>query len=74
MARKKISTTVYFNPGQLDDLKALSDKDRVPTAVLIRAALDAYLAGRRLEIPARAPDPRQEPMDYGPATSAPPAR
>lgn len=65
MARKKISTTVYLEPSQVRDLKALSDLTRVPQAVLIRDALQDYLNGRRHEIPNPSPDPRQLDLKLG---------
>lgn len=60
--RKKVATTVYFDPGPFRDLKALAAKRRVPWAVVLREALDAYLHEHRREIPPPAPDPRQLPL------------
>lgn len=64
MARKKVSTTVYLEPEQVRDLKALSDSTREPQASMIRQAIQDYLDDRRSEIPVAGPDPRQVPIDF----------
>lgn len=66
--RRKISTTVYLNPGQLEDMKALAERLRRPTAGLIREALDEYLDKRRLQLPPRDPPEGQGSLDYDPPT------
>lgn len=43
MPRKKISTTVYVEPDQDAALRALRDQTGIPTAVLIRDAIDIML-------------------------------
>lgn len=43
MGRKKISTTVYLDAWQLDALKALHERTKMPMANMIRAALDEWL-------------------------------
>jgi len=40
---KKVSTTVYLEEEQLDSLKRLSDKTRVPVAEYIREGVDMVL-------------------------------
>jgi hypothetical protein len=64
MARRKISTTVYLEPAQLRDLRALSDHTRVPQASMIREAVHQYLASRRSEIPPAEDHPDQTAMDW----------
>ena len=44
MARKKVSTVVYVDPGDLEALKALSAATRVPWAVFVREGLATVLA------------------------------
>ena len=43
MSRKKISTTVYITSEQLDKLKVLNDKTKVPVAEYIRQGIDLVL-------------------------------
>lgn len=43
MGRKKISTTIYLEAEQLDALKALSAKTKVPMAEYVRQALDLII-------------------------------
>ena len=43
MSRKKISTTVYITPEQLDKLKVLNEKTKVPVAEYIRQGIDLVL-------------------------------
>jgi predicted DNA-binding protein len=43
MSRKKLSTTVYLTPEQIERLHALAERTRVPTAVRIRDAIDRLL-------------------------------
>ena len=42
--RKKLSTTVYLTPEQVERLRQLSETTKVPQAVFIRAALDRGLS------------------------------
>lgn len=59
---RRISTTVYLDPEQIRDLRALAESTRVPMAALIRDAIDEYLWDRRLEVPVRGDDPHQAPL------------
>jgi hypothetical protein len=43
MARKKISTTVYFTPEQTEQLRLLNERTKVPVAVYIREGIDLVL-------------------------------
>lgn len=43
MSRKKISTTVYLDPVQVEQLRALSEDRAVPQSVLIRLAIENLL-------------------------------
>ncbi|MFA6035256.1 MAG: ribbon-helix-helix domain-containing protein [Myxococcota bacterium] len=43
MSRKKISTTVYITAEQLDNLKVLNEKTKVPVAEYIRQGIDLVL-------------------------------
>lgn len=43
MARNKIQTTIYLEPRQLEALEALRKSTRLPVAIHIRDAIDAYL-------------------------------
>ncbi len=44
MSRRKVSTTVYFEPEQLERLQEVSARRRVPMAALIRGCVDELLA------------------------------
>ena len=59
MGRRKISMTIYLEPEQVRDLRALSDSTRRPQASMIREAIQDYLNVRRSEIPSAEQDPRQ---------------
>jgi hypothetical protein len=41
---KRVFTGVYFDRGQHDALRALSDRTRVPLAAYLREAVDMLLA------------------------------
>jgi len=41
---KKVSTTVYLTPSQVQRLKALTETTKVPTAEYIRQGIDMILA------------------------------
>lgn len=45
--KKKTSTTVYVEVEQLEELKALSDRTKVPMAEYWRQALELVLAKNR---------------------------
>lgn len=44
---KKVSTTVYVGVEQMAELKALSDRTKVPMAEYFRQALELILAKNR---------------------------
>ncbi len=43
MGQTKIARTIYINGEQLDALKKLSEKTKVPQSVYVREALDMLL-------------------------------
>jgi len=51
MARKKISTTVYLTPEQVEQLKLLHARTRVPVAEYIRQGIDLVLEKYRGALP-----------------------
>lgn len=51
MARKKISTTVYFTPEQTEQLRLLNERTKVPVAVYIREGIDLVLAKYSDQLP-----------------------
>ena len=51
MPRKKISTTVYITPEQMERLKLLHDRTRVPVAEYIRQGIDMVLDHYRGDLP-----------------------
>ncbi|MBI5527457.1 MAG: ribbon-helix-helix domain-containing protein [Deltaproteobacteria bacterium] len=51
MSRKKISTTVYITPDQLDKLKILNEKTKVPVAEYIRQGIDLVLEKYKDKLP-----------------------
>ena len=51
MSRKKISTTVYITPEQLDKLKVLNEKTKVPVAEYIRQGIDLVLEKYKDKMP-----------------------
>ena len=51
MPRKKISTTVYVTPEQMERLKLLHDRTRVPVAEYIRQGIDMVLEHYRGNLP-----------------------
>jgi predicted DNA-binding protein len=48
---KKVSTTVYLTPEQLDALKALSERTRVPIAEYIREGVEMVLERHGSKLP-----------------------
>lgn len=44
MSRKKVSTTVYIEPEQAEQLKLLHERTKAPAAVFIREGIDMALA------------------------------
>lgn len=53
--QRKVSVTFYMEPEQVHALRALAEERRVPQAVLLRQAIDVFLA--RTTIPPSAPRP-----------------
>ncbi len=51
MARKKISTTVYITQDQIEQLKMLNQKTKVPVAEYIREGIDLVLDKHRSLLP-----------------------
>jgi len=43
LGQKKVARTIYINDEQLDALKRLSEKTKVPQSVYVREALDMLL-------------------------------
>ncbi len=43
MAQKKVARTIYINDEQMEALKRLSEKTKVPQSVYVREALDMLL-------------------------------
>ncbi len=43
MTQKKVARTIYINDGQMEALKRLSEKTKVPQSVYVREALDMLL-------------------------------
>ncbi len=43
MSQTKVARTIYINSDQVEALKKLSDKTKVPQAVYVREALDMLL-------------------------------
>jgi Ribbon-helix-helix domain len=50
---KRVFTGVYFDRGQHDALRELSDRTRVPLAVYLREAVDDLLKKYKVPIAAR---------------------
>ena len=53
MARNKIPTTVYVTEDQLNLLKLLSDRTKVPVAAYIREGIDLILKRHEKDLPGR---------------------
>jgi hypothetical protein len=51
MSRKKISTTVYITADQLEKLKVLNEKTKVPVAEYIRQGIDLVLEKYKDKLP-----------------------
>lgn len=51
MARKKVSTTIYIEPEQLELLKVLNERTKVPMAEYIREGIDLVLSKHRDKLP-----------------------
>ena len=55
MARKKVSTTIYIEPEQLEQLKLLNERTKVPMAEYIREGIDLVLAKHQDKLPGQLP-------------------
>lgn len=67
MARKKVSTTIYIEPEQLDQLKLLNERTKVPMAEYIREGIDLVLQKHQDKLPG------QIPLDAAPRRGAAPS-
>jgi predicted transcriptional regulator len=47
--RRKIITTVYLDPGQLDEIEKIARIDKKNKSLIIREALEEYLEKRRVD-------------------------
>ena len=47
-ARQRTTVIITLRPDQYDDLREISQKDDAPVTVLVRQAIDQWLAGRRV--------------------------
>ncbi len=65
MARKKVSTTIYIEPEQLELLKVLNERTKVPMAEYIREGIDLVLRKHQDKLPG------QIPLDAAVARKAP---
>ena len=54
MGRKKVNTTVYLEPEQVERLAELSSRTGVPQAVYVREGLDLVLAKHADKLPGQA--------------------
>ena len=66
MPRKKVSTTIYIEPEQLELLKLLNERTKVPMAEFIREGIDMVLQKHREKLPGQLPlvdngAPRRQP-------------
>ena len=55
MARKKVSTTIYIEPEQLERLKLLNERTKVPMAEYIREGINLVLAKHHDKLPGQLP-------------------
>jgi predicted DNA-binding protein len=55
MARRKVLTTVYLEPEQDEQLKALSERSGVPVASYIRKGIDLVLEAHKDVLPGQLP-------------------
>lgn len=71
MARKKVSTTIYIEPEQLDLLKILNERTKVPMAEYIREGIDLVLKRHQDKLPGQlALEPAARPRPAGAVGSA----
>jgi len=55
MPRKKVSTTIYIEPEQLELLKTLNERTKVPMAEYIREGIDLVLHKHADKLPGQLP-------------------
>lgn len=55
MPRKKVSTTIYIEPEQLELLKTLNERTKVPMAEYIREGIDLVLQKHADKLPGQLP-------------------
>ena len=55
MPRKKVSTTIYIEPEQLELLKLLNERTKVPMAEYIREGIDLVLHKHHDKLPGQLP-------------------
>lgn len=55
MPRKKVSTTIYIEPEQLELLKLLNERTKVPMAEYIREGIDLVLQKHADKLPGQLP-------------------
>lgn len=55
MPRKKVSTTIYVEPEQLELLKMLNERTKVPMAEYIREGIDLVLQKHADKLPGQLP-------------------
>jgi len=70
MSRKKISTTVYITADQLEKLKLLNDKTKVPVAEYIRQGIDLILEKNKDKLPGQLDLSQQSSVSAQEKTSA----
>ena len=72
MARKKVSTTVYIEPEQADQLKVLHERTKVPVAVYIREGIELVLAKYQHVLPGQLTLEQQRRQTQAQASSSTP--
>lgn len=55
MPRKKVSTTIYIEPEQLELLKLLNERTKVPMAEYIREGINLVLQKHHEKLPGQLP-------------------
>ena len=55
MPRKKVSTTIYIEPEQLELLKLLNERTKVPMAEFIREGINMVLQKHHEKLPGQLP-------------------
>jgi hypothetical protein len=67
---KKVSTTIYIEPEQLDQLKLLNERTKVPMAEYIREGIDLVLQKHQDKLPGRSPSTPPAPAAAPPPSSS----